>query len=94
MALAPDGLTSVGGYTGDEEKGAQLFQQVDGGKMREDFRAAAAWLKSRPDSTGKLGAVGFFEKPFEADELLATIKQALARKPTELPGPRSAPRGI
>ncbi|HEY6259587.1 MAG TPA: dienelactone hydrolase family protein, partial [Xanthobacteraceae bacterium] len=59
MAFAPDGLTSVGGYPGDDEKGAQLFMTVDGGKMRQDFLAAANWLKSRPDSTGKLGAVGF-----------------------------------
>ncbi len=59
IALAPDGLTSVGGYTGDDEKGAQLFTQVDNGKMREDFYAAAEWLKSRPDCTGKIGAVGF-----------------------------------
>ena len=59
MALAPDGLTSVGGYTGDDENGAKLFQQVDNAKMRQDFLAAAQWLKARPDSTGKLGAVGF-----------------------------------
>ena len=59
MALAPDGLTSVGGYPGDDEKGATLFGQVNGGKMREDFYAAATWLKARPDSTGKLGVVGF-----------------------------------
>jgi len=59
MAFAPDGLTSVGGYTGDEENGAKLFQQVDNGKMRQDFLAAATWLKDRPDSTGKVGAVGF-----------------------------------
>jgi carboxymethylenebutenolidase len=59
IALAPDGLTSKGGYPGDEEKGAQLFGQVDNAKMREDFLAAANWLKARPDSTGKLGAVGF-----------------------------------
>jgi carboxymethylenebutenolidase len=59
MAFAPDGLTSVGGYPGDDEKGAQLFTQVDGAKMREDLLAAAKWLKARPDSTGKLGAVGF-----------------------------------
>src|SRR5207248_3595690 len=36
MALAPDGLTSVGGYTGDDENGAKLFQQVDNAKMRQD----------------------------------------------------------
>jgi len=59
MAMAPDGLTSVGGYSGDDENGAKLFQQVDGGKMREDFYQAALYLKNRPDSTGKLGAVGF-----------------------------------
>jgi carboxymethylenebutenolidase len=59
IAFAPDGLTSVGGYPGDDEKGAELFMKVDGAKMREDFYAAANWLKNRPDSTGKLGVVGF-----------------------------------
>jgi carboxymethylenebutenolidase len=59
LAFAPDGLTSVGGYPGDDEKGAALFTKVDGGKMREDFLAAAKWLKSLPDTTGKLGVVGF-----------------------------------
>ncbi|MGE3844986.1 MAG: dienelactone hydrolase family protein [Vicinamibacterales bacterium] len=59
MAFAPDGLTSLGGYPGDDEKGGALFQKVDRPKMTEDFVAAANWLKSRPDSTGKLGAVGF-----------------------------------
>ncbi len=59
IALAPDGLTSVGGYPGDEEKATQLFMKVDGNKMRQDFLASANWLKERPDSTGKLGVVGF-----------------------------------
>lgn len=59
MAFAPDGLTSVGGYPGDDEKGATLFRSVDRQKMAEDFVAAAKWLKARPDCTGKLGAVGF-----------------------------------
>jgi carboxymethylenebutenolidase len=59
IAFAPDGLTSVGGYPGSEEKAAAAFRTVDGMKMTEDFVAAARWLKARPDSTGKLGAVGF-----------------------------------
>ncbi len=59
MAFAPDGLTSVGGYPGSDEKGAAAFRTVDGKKMTEDFVAAALWLKARKDSKGKLGAVGF-----------------------------------
>ena len=59
LAFAPDGLTSVGGYPGNDETGAVAFRKVDGKKMTEDFVAAAKWLKARLDSTGKLGAVGF-----------------------------------
>jgi carboxymethylenebutenolidase len=59
MAFAPDGLTSVGGYPGDDEQGGALFGKVDRPKMTEDFVAAATWLKARPDSTGRLGAIGF-----------------------------------
>jgi carboxymethylenebutenolidase len=59
IAFAPDGLTSVGGYPGSDEKGAAEFRKVDGKKMTEDFVASAKWLKTRSDSTGKLGAVGF-----------------------------------
>lgn len=59
LAFAPDGLTSVGGYPGDDEKGGQLFGKVDPNKMLEDFVASAAWLKARPECTGKIGVVGF-----------------------------------
>jgi carboxymethylenebutenolidase len=59
MAFAPDGLTSVGGFPGDDYKGGQLFTKVDGKKMAEDFVTAALWLKARPDCTGKIGATGF-----------------------------------
>jgi carboxymethylenebutenolidase len=59
IAFAPDGLTSVGGYPGDDEKGAAKFREVNGPKMLEDFVAAAGWLKARPDCTGKIAVVGF-----------------------------------
>src|SRR5215475_6186047 len=59
IAFAPDGLTSVGGYPGDDEKGGQAFGKVDRQKMTEDFLAAARWLKGRSDCTGKIGVVGF-----------------------------------
>ena len=59
IAFAPDGTTSVGGYPGSDEKGAEAFRKVDGKKMTEDFVASAKWLKKRSDSSGKLGAVGF-----------------------------------
>lgn len=59
IAFAPDGLTSVGGYPGDDEKGGELFKTVDREKMTEDFIASSLWLKDRSDSNGKLGVVGF-----------------------------------
>jgi len=58
MAFAPDGLTSAGGFPGDDYKGGQMFSKIDGKKMAEDFVAAAMWLKSRPDCSGKIGTTG------------------------------------
>jgi carboxymethylenebutenolidase len=59
IAFAPDALTTLGGYPGDEDKARELFTQLDRTKTMEDFVASANWLKARPDGTGKLGAVGF-----------------------------------
>jgi carboxymethylenebutenolidase len=59
MAFAPDALSSVGGYPGDDYKGGLLFGKIDGAKRTQDYVASAQWLKSRPDCTGKIGATGF-----------------------------------
>jgi carboxymethylenebutenolidase len=59
VAFAPDALAPLGGYPGDEDKARALFPQLDQAKTREDFIAAAEYLKKRPECTGKIGAVGF-----------------------------------
>ena len=59
VAFAPDALTPLGGYPGDEDKARDLFGKLDQAKAREDFLAAAKFLKERPECTGKYGAVGF-----------------------------------
>lgn len=59
MAFAPDALTPLGGYPGDEDKARTAFATLDQAKTRQDFLAATAWLRARADGNGKLGAVGF-----------------------------------
>ena len=59
MALAPDALTPLGGYPGDEDKARAEFAKLDQAKTREDFLASAAWLRARADGNNKMGAVGF-----------------------------------
>jgi carboxymethylenebutenolidase len=59
VAFAPDALFPLGGYPGDEDKARELFQKLDQAKTREDLVTAAGWLKARPETNGKLGAVGF-----------------------------------
>ena len=59
LSLAPDGLTPVGGYPGNDDKGRELQATLDPKKMIEDFVAAAVYLKSHPECTGKVGVVGF-----------------------------------
>jgi carboxymethylenebutenolidase len=59
MALAPDALAPLGGYPGTEDEARGLFGKLDRPKIAEDMVAAATYLKNRPDSTGKIGVVGF-----------------------------------
>lgn len=59
LAFAPDALTPLGGYPGDEDKGRELFTKLDQAKTREDFVAAVGYLTHRPDCDGRVGVVGF-----------------------------------
>lgn len=59
IALAPDGLTSVGGYPGNDAEGRELQRTVDGEKLMNDFFAAYEFLAGHSDTTGKVGCVGF-----------------------------------
>ena len=66
LALAPDGLTSVGGYPGNDAEGRELQRTVDREKLMNDFFAAFEHLHGRDDSTGKVGAVGFIGNATDA----------------------------
>ena len=59
MALGPDGLSSVGGYPGNDETGRAYQAQLNPAKLLEDFFASFEYLRDHPESTGKVGAVGF-----------------------------------
>lgn len=59
IAFAPDALFPLGGYPGDEDKARELFPKLDQTKTREDFLAAAAYLKTLPGGNGKVGVTGF-----------------------------------
>ena len=59
IAFAPDALFPLGGYPGNDDEGRAIQKSMDEAKIRHDFVAAAHFLKSHPNSNGKLGAVGF-----------------------------------
>ena len=77
-AFAPDALTSVGGYPGDDYKGGQLFAKLDAGKRTQDFVAAARWLKARSDCNGKICATGFCFGGGMANNLAGLLGEDLA----------------
>ena len=59
LALAPDGLSPVGGYPGNDDDGKKLQASLDQTKLKQDMLNSAEFVRSHDDSTGKLGAVGF-----------------------------------
>ena len=81
IVFAPDALTSVGGYPGDEEKARDLFSKLDQTKITEDFVTAVSVLKARPDCTGKLGVVGFCYGGGMANTLATRVPELAAAVP-------------
>jgi carboxymethylenebutenolidase len=81
LAMAPDELTPVGGYPGDDDKGRELQAKLDSKKMMEDWYAAAMFLKSNPGCTGKIGVVGFCYGGGVANELAVRIPDLAASAP-------------
>ena len=81
MAFAPDALTPLGGYPGDEDKARELFPKLEQAKTREDFVAAADWLKHRPEATGKIGVVGFCYGGSIANMLATRVPDLAAAAP-------------
>jgi carboxymethylenebutenolidase len=81
MAFAPDALTPLGGYPGDEDKARQLFAQLDQAKTLEDFVAAAGVLASRSDASSRMGVVGFCWGGGMAHRLATRLPQLAAAVP-------------
>ena len=81
LTLAPDELTPVGGYPGDDDKGRELQAKLDQKKMMEDWYAAAMFLKSNPACTGKLGVVGFCYGGSVTNQLAVRIPDLAAAVP-------------
>ena len=81
LAVAPDALTSLGGYPGDEDKARELFAKLDRDKATNDFLAATRALLSLPESTGRVGAVGFCYGGGMVNTLATRVPELLAGVP-------------
>ena len=90
MAFAPDGLTSLGGFPGDDYKGGLLFNKIDKKKMFEDMVASAQWLKARADCTGKIGVTGFCYGGSTSNQLAARLGADLSAAVPYYGGPPPA----
>ena len=81
VALAPDALFPLGGYPGDEDQARTLFQKLEQPKAFEDFVAATQFLRSQPDSSGRLGVVGFCYGGAIANRLAVALPDLAAAVP-------------
>ena len=81
ISLAPDALTPLGGYPGNDDEGRALQRQRDKNEMLEDFIAAYEFLKNHPDCTGKVGVVGFCFGGWISNMMAVKIPDLLAAVP-------------
>ena len=81
IAFAPDALFPLGGYPGNEDKARELFAKLDQTKTREDFVAAAAWLRGVSGANGKLGVVGFCYGGGVSNMLATRVPELVAAVP-------------
>ncbi len=77
LAVAPDALTAVGGYPGNDEDGKVLQANLDRARILVDMENAARFAKAHPRSTGRLGVVGFCFGAFVSGHLAVTLGDAL-----------------
>lgn len=78
MAFAPDVLTPLGGYPGDDFQGGQLFREIPNEQKFEDIVASALWLKNRSDCTGRIGVTGFCYGGGISNQLAVRLGEDLA----------------
>jgi carboxymethylenebutenolidase len=90
VAFAPDALFPLGGYPGDEDKAREQFGKLEQPKTREDMIAAANWLRARPETSGKLGAVGFCYGGGIVNMLATQVPELLAGVPFYGSAPNAA----
>lgn len=81
IAFAPDGLTPLGGYPGNDDDGRTLRRQRDRDEMLQDFMAAVSWLQTRETCTGKVGCVGFCYGGGVSNELAVSVPDLAAAVP-------------
>ena len=81
LALAPDGLTSLGGYPGTDDEGRTMQRTLDRDKLLEDFVAGVRFLQSHPDCTGRVGCVGFCYGGSVSNKLAVRVPDLAASVP-------------
>ena len=77
IAFAPDALYSLGGYPGNDDEGRKMQKLLDPAKIEQDFIAAAKFLKTQEQGTGKLGVVGFCFGGYISNMLAAAIPDVI-----------------